>query len=139
EADRQLAPPVGGVQSRLVEERKQVAAAGPRARVQGLAGRARPGREGPVGRLAPPTAAGHGRAGPADRPGSGTAAQAHTGRASGGAWAARRGVPRRRGRRRGPRCAVAAVADFPAHRSPRDRASAGVRWPARWTEEGPYL
>src|SRR5262249_23662862 len=51
EADRQLGPPVGGVQPRLTQEREQAVAVGPPVLGQALVGRVRLGREDQVGQL----------------------------------------------------------------------------------------
>src|SRR6516162_6319465 len=52
-ADRQLGPPVGGVQPRLAQEGGQVAAMGPQVLGQALVGRVRLGREDQIGQLVP--------------------------------------------------------------------------------------
>src|SRR5262249_32117904 len=51
EADRQLGPPVGGVQPRLAQEREQGIAMSPQVLGQALVGRVRLGREDQVGQL----------------------------------------------------------------------------------------
>src|SRR5262249_42411516 len=79
EANRQLGPPVDGVQARLTQEREQVVAMGPQVLGQALVGRVHLGGEDQVGQLVLQPTAGHGQAVLADLPGRVTVTQIQAG------------------------------------------------------------